>query len=146
MPPMPTSRSEAAPRAGLAVMPEKPSEPPHCSARRSSEAGTGSRVARFTSGKSAWIWSTIIATVLVVPPVSWMVRPWKRSARSVPKRDFIRPTCITSQPRPTKTAAPTFGWVAWPQSTRCRLSKPGPSAAMPQPVPWAKATTPSTFG
>ena len=51
MPPMPTSRSEAAPRAGLAVMPEKPSEPPHCSARRSSEAGTGSRVARFTSGK-----------------------------------------------------------------------------------------------
>ena len=40
----------------------------------------------------------------------------------------MRATCITSQPRPTKTAAPTFGWVAWPQSTRWRLSKPGPEA------------------
>ena len=106
----------------------------------------GSREMAFTSGRRAWICSTMRAMVFVVPPVSWMVRPWKRSAPVEPKADFMRATCITSQPRPTKTAAPTFGWVAWPQSTRWRLSKPGPEAAMPQPVPWAKATTPSTLG
>ena len=127
-------------------MPENPSEPPHSSATLSSDAGTGSRRTSFTSGSSAWICSTMFAIVCVVPPVSWMVSPWKRSAPATPKRDFIRATCITSQPSPTKTAAPTFGCVACPQSTRCRLSNPGPLAAIPQPVPWAKATTPSTLG
>ena len=85
MPPRPTRRSEATPSAGLAVMPEKPSEPPHSSATLSSEAGIGSREMALTSGRSAWICSTIVAMVLVVPPVSWMVRPWKRSAPDEPK-------------------------------------------------------------
>ncbi len=90
-------------------MPEKPSEPPHCSASFSAEAGIGSRVARFTSGRSSVTWATIAATVFVVPPVSWMVRPWKRSEPSPSNIAFMRATCITSQPSPTKIAAPTFG-------------------------------------
>jgi hypothetical protein len=32
-----------------------------------------------------------------------------------------------------------------PHSTRSRISNPRPLLAMPQPVPWARATTPSTL-
>ncbi len=62
-----------------------------------------------------------------------------------PNIAFIRPTCMTSQPSPMKIAAPTFGCVACPHSTRCNASYPSPDEAMPQPVPCAKAMTPSTF-
>ena len=59
---------------------------------------------------------------------------------------FSRPICMTSQPRPTKIAAVTFGCVAWPQSTRSSASKPSPVSAMPQPVPCESAMTPSMCG
>ena len=43
-PPMAMSRSEKAPTAGFAVMPDRPSEPPHFIPMTSSEAGISSRL------------------------------------------------------------------------------------------------------
>ena len=37
-----------------------------------------------------------------------------------------------------------LGCRAYPVSVRRRTSQPGPEFAMPQPVPWVSATTPST--
>ena len=52
MPPAATSRSLATPSAGLAVMPELPSDPPHSSATQSFDAGCSVRRQAFASGKS----------------------------------------------------------------------------------------------
>ena len=74
----------AAPRAGFAVMPEYPSEPPHCSASISSEAGTVSRFALATAGSISRSAATPASMVRRVPPVSWMVKLRKVSLSSMP--------------------------------------------------------------
>ncbi len=114
--------SVAAPSAGLAVMPDSPSEPPHCRPTTSSLSGIGTRSTALTAGSSSAIAAIAAAIVLRVPPVSWMVRPWKRSSPEAPNACRMRPTCITSQPSPMNSAAPTLGCVAWPHSTRCSVS------------------------
>ena len=44
VPPCETRKSEKTPRSGLAVMPEKPSEPPHLRPTRSFDSGTSVRL------------------------------------------------------------------------------------------------------
>ena len=73
MPPWLTSRSEATPSAGLAVIPEYPSDPPHCMPITSSDTGIGSRRAASALAAISSSISTPLATVARVPPVCWMV-------------------------------------------------------------------------
>ncbi len=68
--PMRASRSEQTPRAGLAVMPLKESEPPQLRPSTSFEAGTGVR--RMAASRSMWRSTarTPASTEAGVPPVS----------------------------------------------------------------------------
>jgi hypothetical protein len=62
--------SAATPKAGLAVMPELPSEPPHSRPTINSLAGTDSRRTSFTRGSNSATLRTAASTVLTVPPKS----------------------------------------------------------------------------
>ncbi len=76
MPPTPASRSTAAPSAGFAVMPDMPSEPPHCSPTTISLTGTGSRSSRPTSPAISASTPSAFSTDLREPPASWMLK-WR---------------------------------------------------------------------
>ncbi len=54
--------------AGLAVMPEYPSDPPHLVAKTNALAGTVSRSKRFTTGSNSLTNSMPRRTVAAVPP------------------------------------------------------------------------------
>ena len=73
MPPQATIMSEATPNAGLAVIPELPSDPPQFVASTISLAGIGSRCTSFTSGSSSRTFRTPASTVFCVPPWSCIV-------------------------------------------------------------------------
>ena len=102
--------SIAAPSAGLAVIEEKLSEPPHCSPTVIWLAGTGARVTLFASGSSAWIAAMPASMVLRVPPVSCMMK----LCSLVPLVSFSLSnsvlTWLRSQPSPTTRTAAMFGW------------------------------------
>jgi hypothetical protein len=55
------------------VIPEYPSDPPHCSASINSLAGAVSRIALLTTGSIERTASTPASTVFFVPPTSWIV-------------------------------------------------------------------------
>ncbi|MNS75334.1 hypothetical protein D3C72_1088480 [compost metagenome] len=74
----------AAPRAGLAVMPEKPSDPPHSSPILRWLAGTGCRVAALAAGSMASIARMPAAMVSRVPPVSCITSVWRFSPGTSP--------------------------------------------------------------
>ncbi len=72
VPPWRTRMSIAAPSAGLAVMPEKPSEPPHSRPIFRWLALTGSRLTALAAGSISSIAAMPAAMVARVPPVSCM--------------------------------------------------------------------------
>src|SRR5438105_783027 len=73
VPPWATSRSEATPRAGLAVTPLLPSEPPQLVPRMILSAVSGTRLTSLARGSSSATARTPASTVLPMPPHSWMV-------------------------------------------------------------------------
>ncbi len=102
----------AAPSAGLALMPEKPSEPPHSRPILRWLAGTGSRVAVLAPGSISSMARMPAWMVAAVPPLSCMtmVRTWLPGTRPC---DSIRPaTWLRSQPRPTISTPARLGWRA----------------------------------
>ena len=81
-------------------------------ASTSSEAGRVVRRAAPATGSISRIAAAIAATVLRVPPVSWIVRVRNVSDSDSPYSRFIRPIWNTSQPSPTITTPAKFGWLA----------------------------------
>src|SRR5262245_6437877 len=65
--------SIAQPSAGLAVIPEYPSDPPQLVATIRSDAGRGVRRAASTRGSSCAISATAASTAFRVPPSRWIV-------------------------------------------------------------------------
>ena len=85
-----------------------------------------------------------------------MAAPWNQSSVEADFRctEFMAASCsapksdviwFASQPRPTKIAAATFGWRAYPAIVRRSTAMLSPMS-MPQPVPCVSAITPSTLG
>ncbi|MCY1538187.1 hypothetical protein D9M68_737140 [compost metagenome] len=102
------NRSEAKPSAGLAVMPENASLPPHCMPRISSEAGTVSR-RRWSSLRRRTSASAMICSIISPKPVLESCRRYSHGSR---KSTELSPSCITcsacnfSQPRLITSASP----------------------------------------
>ncbi len=136
----------AAPSAGLALMLEKPSEPPHCSPMLRWLALTGSRRTALAWGSSASISPTPWAMVSRVPPMSCMSKGTSSGPLASPWLSSRSAIWLRSQPRPTTSTAARLAWRAKPASVRRKTSKFRLGVDMPQPVLWVKATTPSTLG
>ena len=112
MPPLRTSRSAATPSAGLAVMAENPSEPPHCSPRIRWRAGTFWRLTALAAGSISLILAMPASTVLRVPPVSWMTRVWIREPTSSSSATTSAESWLDSQPRPMISTPAKLGCLA----------------------------------
>ena len=90
-------------------MPDHASDPPHCSASVSSDAGHGSRRAAFTAASIPLTIARPRSSVRRVPPVVWMFIVCRSGPVSSPSRATVAPIWLTSQPRPTISTPPTFG-------------------------------------
>ena len=102
----------AAPSAGLAVMPEKPSEPPHSRPIFRCAALTGWRRMSLAPGSIASTAAMPAAMVARVPPVSCITKvlTWLPNVR--PCEATRSATWLRSQPRPTISTPPRLGWRA----------------------------------
>ena len=154
VPPLATTRSAAYPSAGLAVIPEFPSDPPHSSARQSLLAGCSVRRQASATGRMSATARVTASTVRATPPWSWMLTTVGRRG-ACPRLDpgairswtsTISLAWLTSHPSPTSTQAATLGWRANPASTRSSWTWSGPRACIPHPPLWVTAKTPSTCG
>ncbi|MNT31776.1 hypothetical protein D3C72_1676250 [compost metagenome] len=102
----------AAPSAGLALMPEKPSEPPHSRPILRWLAGTGWRFAALAAGSIASTARMPAAMVARVPPVSCITSVCTAGPGSRPCDSTSDATWLRSQPRPTISTPARFGWRA----------------------------------
>ena len=102
--------SIATPNAGLAVIDEKLSEPPHCSPTVTWLASTGTRVTLLASGSNALIASMPASMVCLVPPESCITKVLS----VVPAVSFSAWNRVLiwlrSHPSPTTSTAAMFGW------------------------------------
>src|SRR5882757_3886594 len=105
-----TRRSAAKPSAGLAVTPEKASEPPHCRPMTRSEAGQVSRRRALSTASRASAIAMMASTMAPNPSnASSCIRT---TLLSVPSGSSRSGTSF-SQPRPTTmTSPPKFGFSA----------------------------------
>ena len=93
-------------------MPDSASEPPHCSARVSAEAGHGVRRAAFASTSISATIARPRRTVSRCPPTDWMFIVLSSVPVSRPSLATVSPSWLISQPSPTSSTAATFGWRA----------------------------------
>ena len=75
-PPREVIRSATVPQSGLAVTPDRESEPPHLKAILSSDTGTRTRLSRFTISASSRKSSS---PVPISSPASWVTSTLNRS-------------------------------------------------------------------
>ena len=137
VPPAPVTASLIRPTRGLAVSPEKPSEPPHLTPSTSVESGTGSRCACAAIPTSS---STRASPSSISSPAACAPRVRTLAPAAMPGSS--RSSWLDSQPRPSSSTPPALGWLA---SAASRLRVPSRSSpSWEQPKGWAKACTPST--
>ena len=108
--PAATSLSKAMPAAGLPVMPEVPSDPPQTVPTISSETSIGTVGASAKAATCSATQARPAAMVDLVPPLFWITstltgRPVALTTASTWWRLKL------SQPRLTRSTAPTLGWV-----------------------------------
>jgi hypothetical protein len=65
-------------------MPDQASDPPHCNATISSDAGQGSRTALSAAGSISITLAMPVSTVFERPATSWMFMVWNAGPRSSP--------------------------------------------------------------
>ncbi len=132
------SMSAATPTAGFAASPDVASDPPHSTARVSSETGKGSRFSSATSWAIPCSILTPFSVVLRVPPSSWMTRVSTGFPLGLIPSASISAVRV-SQPSPTMRTPATLGFL--PVPTRAFTSM----ESLPQPWYWVTATAPSTW-
>ena len=137
MPPAAVTASLMRPTRGLAVRPEKPSEPPHLTPSTSSDERH--RLAlRLRGDLDQFVdqREPLLDLVLGLPARracgGW--RPRRPRASSLP-------VWLDSQPSPTISTPPALGWLASAASSLRVPARSSPSCE--QPNGWAKAWTPS---
>ena len=111
VPPSRTKMSAAAPTAGFAVTPDQASEPPHSTPTMSLEIGTGSRRTVATSWSNSRAIPTPLSTAARLPPTSWTITSSRRTPLSL-SLSAISFVGMASQPKPTRSVAPTLGCAA----------------------------------
>ncbi|MNN22279.1 hypothetical protein D3C81_1356310 [compost metagenome] len=109
MPPWRTRISTAAPSAGLAERPEKPSEPPHCMPIIKCSADTGSRRAWSALGSMPSISAMPWSVALLTPPTSWITSFFSISPSTSPSCSKKPWMLLRSQPRAITTAPTVLG-------------------------------------
>ncbi|MNT57448.1 hypothetical protein D3C72_1948150 [compost metagenome] len=102
----------AAPSAGLAVIAEYPSEPPHSRPIFRWLAGTGLRRAALACGSSASVARMPASIVARVPPVSCITSVRTRASSARCCDSINEATWLRSQPSPTISTAARLGWRA----------------------------------
>jgi len=130
---------EATPSAGLAVMPENPSEPPHCRPSvRSCRQGLAPDLVGL--GNSCLMRSTPARTVALVPPVSWMVVGVMRLPTGMPSASHSRFQLVGFAARPMISTPRNSD--AWRSRRWCgeAAEMASPSARAAQPLLWVSAT------
>lgn len=115
VPPMATSRSAMRPTSGLAVMPDRPSEPPHLRPTTSSLTGMLHR-----TSLAAWPMSRRSRTLPASSSsgTDWHSRNAIRSGSQSPSSFFSSPMLLFSQPRPSTSTPPALGWQIRSQRIR----------------------------
>ena len=112
-PPMAITRSVTRPARGLAVMPERPSEPPHFSPTTSSSAPTGSR--RSAAARSASSRSRRPPLGQLIPPRPGTPGKPPAGCPSGPAALAARQCCCSHTPAPAPVQPPALGWRIRPQ-------------------------------
>ena len=134
MPPAAASRSEKRPSSGLAVSPEKPSEPPHFRPTTSADSGRGWRWARDACSTSS---STRAAASVISLPANWAdnVRILARAAWGISASSAS--SWFDSQPSPKISTPAALGLAARPASAARVPARSSPNCE--QPCGWEKA-------
>ena len=112
VPPWRTRMSMAAPRPGLAVMPEKPSEPPHSSPILRWLALTVVRRASLAMGSISSMARMPASIVARVPPTSCITIVRSSLPSFSPCESTSESTWLRSHPRPTMSTPARLGWRA----------------------------------
>ena len=114
-PPRAASQSEKRPTSGLAVRPEKPSDPPHLRPTTSSETGTSTRSFGRAASSSAMSSSPrAYSSPGSCARMKRMLRP-----ETSPSRSLNDSSVLFSQPSDTTNTPPALGWR---QSRASRLA------------------------
>ena len=108
LPPMDVSMSENTPMVGFAVMPDRPSEPPHLRPTTSWSAGQGTRLSARMFSASA---SMSAMAAACSSSTCWAISVRKRLASYSPMWGMIWSMPLFSQPRPSSSTPPALGWV-----------------------------------
>ena len=106
VPPIAVSSLQNLPTRGFAVMPERPSDPPHLKPTMSFDIGTGSRL-------SAFIASAISARSFFPSATSssdsWQTRNFTLSGSTGPRSSLKESIVLFSHPSPMTSTPPAFG-------------------------------------
>ena len=100
--------SENTPMVGFAVIPDRPSEPPHFSPTTSWSAGQGTRTSPRICSASASMSAMAAASS---SSTCWQTSVRTRAGSYSPMRGSICSTPLFSQPRPSSSTPPALGWV-----------------------------------
>jgi len=107
VPPCAIRKSLNIPNNGLAVIPEKPSEPPHLRPTRNSLKGTSVRTSLLAT---SYIWRSIfMPSSTSSPSIFWVTMYCTRSESTLPTNSLNTSGWLFSHPRPTTNTAPALG-------------------------------------